>query len=138
MGWFGRLPKDPATDKPALSGPQAILEDLARRVPRYINDADQGNLVYPACKRTIANADGVRSVWDHTRLEAKRYLMMVPRREFELLADPSSQSELLNAFLRQSPHEDTVIDFTGSATSDIAIAVYAGFNWLNRCAVLVG
>jgi hypothetical protein len=138
MGWFGWPPKDPASDKPALSGPQAILEDLARRVPRYIEDADQGNLVYPACKRAIANADDVRSVWDHTRLEAMRYLMMVPRREFELLADPSSQSELLNAFLRQPPHEDTVIDFTGSATSDIAIAVYAGFNWLNRCAVLAG
>jgi hypothetical protein len=67
-----------------------------------------------------------------------RYVMMVPGREFGLLGDPSSQSELLNAFLRQPPHEDTVIDFTGSAMSDIAIAVYAGFNWLNRCAVLAG
>ncbi|MEA3161757.1 MAG: hypothetical protein QOD95_3305 [Gammaproteobacteria bacterium] len=138
MGWFGWLPKDPAPDKADLSGPQAILEDLAKRVPRYIEDADQGNLVYPACKRTIANADDVRSVWDHTRLEAIRYVMMVPRREFELLGDPARQSEMLDAFLRQQPHENTVIDFTGSTMSDLAIAVFAGFNWLSHCAVLAG
>jgi hypothetical protein len=138
MGWFGWLAKDPAADKAALSGPQAILADLDKRVPQYIDDADQGRLVYPACKRTVSNAGDVRAVWDHTRLEAARYVMMVPGRGFELLADPSSQPELLNAFLRQPPHEDTVIDFTGSAMSDIAIAVYAGFNWLNRCAVLAG
>ena len=62
--------------------------------------------------------------------------MMVPRREFELLAEPARQSEMLEAFLRQQPHDDTVIDFTGSTMSDIAIAVFAGFNWLNQCAVL--
>jgi hypothetical protein len=138
MGWFGWLAKDTAADKPAPSGPEAILADLDKRVPQYIDDADQGRLVYPACKRTVSNATGVRAIWDHTRLEAIRYVMMVPGREFGLLGDPSSQSELLNAFLRQPPHEDTVIDFTGSAMSDIAIAIYAGFNWLNRCAVLAG
>jgi hypothetical protein len=31
-----------------------------------------------------------------------------------------------------------VIDFTGTTMSDIAIAVFAGFNWLNHCAVLAG
>jgi hypothetical protein len=138
MGWFGWLAKDPAADKAALSGPQAILEDLAKRVPQYVEDADQSRLVYPACKRTISNADDVRTVWDHTRLEAVRYLTMVPRREFELLGDPARQSEMLDAFLRQQPHEDTVIDFTGSTMNDIAIAVFAGFNWLNQCAVLAG
>jgi hypothetical protein len=139
MGWFGwGSAKDPVAQKPALSGPQAILADLDRRVPQYIADADQEKLVYPACKRTVANTDQVRAVWDHTRLEAVRYAMMVPGRGFELLIDPASQSDLLNAFLRQPPHEDTVIDFTGAAMNDIAIAVFAGFNWLNHCAVLAG
>jgi hypothetical protein len=138
MGWFGWRAKDPAPHKAALSGPQAILEDLAKRVPQYIDDADQGKLIYPACKRTISEPNDVRTIWDHTRLEAMRYVMVVPRREFELLGDPESQSDLLNAFLRQPPHEETVIDFTGSTMSDIAISVFAGFNWLNHCAVLAG
>jgi hypothetical protein len=138
MSWFGWPAKDAPAAKPGLSGPQAILEDLAKRVPQHIEDADQGNLVYPACKQTISNADDVRTVWDHTRLEAMRYVMMVPRREFELLGDPARQSEMLDAFLRQQPHEDTVIDFTGSTMSDIAISVFAGFNWLSQCAVLAG
>jgi hypothetical protein len=138
MGWFGWLGKDPAADKPAPPGPQAMLAEIDKRVPKYIDDADQGRLVYPACKRTVLNASDVRTIWDHTRLEAVRYVMMVPGRGFELLSDPSSQSEMLNAFLRQPPHEDTVIDFTGAAMSDIAIAVFAGFNWLSHCAVLTG
>jgi hypothetical protein len=45
---------------------------------------------------------------------------------------------MLDAFLRQQPHDETVIDFTGAAMSDIAIAVFAGFNWLSQCAVLAG
>jgi hypothetical protein len=138
MSWFGWVAKDSATDKAAPAGPQGILEDLARRVPRYVDDADQGKLTYPACKQAISNAGDVRAVWDHTRLEAMRYLTMVPGREFELLAEPARQSEMFEAFLRQQPHEDTVIDFTGSSMSDIAIAVFAGFNWLNHCAVLAG
>lgn len=139
MGWFGwRFAKAPAADNAALSGPQAILADLAKRVPQYVDDADQGKLTYPACKQAISNAGDVRAVWDHTRLEAMRYLMMVPAREFELLAEPARQPEMLEAFLRQQPHEHTVIDFTGSSMNDIAIAVFAGFNWLNHCAVLVG
>ncbi|MEA2894400.1 MAG: hypothetical protein QOJ84_15, partial [Bradyrhizobium sp.] len=138
MSWFGWLAKEQATDKAVPAGPQGILEDLARRVPQYVDDADQGRLTYPACKQGISNAGDVRAVWDHTRLEAMRYLMMVPGREFELLAEPARQSEMFEAFLRQQPHEDTVIDFTGSSMNDIAIAVFAGFNWLNHCAVLVG
>jgi hypothetical protein len=73
----------------------------------------------------------------YTRLEAIRYVTMVPRSEFELLADPSRQVEMLETYLRQQPHEDTVIEFTGSTMSDLSIAVVAGFNWLNHCAVLV-
>ena len=136
MDWFGWRAKAPVADKPALSGPQAILEDLGKRVPQYIEDADQGRLVYPACQQAISSADDVRAIWDRTRLEAMRYLVMLPRREFELLAEPARQSEMFEAFLRQQPHDDTVIDFTGSTMSDIAIAIFAGFNWLNHCAVL--
>ena len=128
MSWFGWLAKDQAADKAAHSGPQAILEDLTRRVPQYVNDADQGRLTYPACKQLISNAHDVRAVWSHTRLEAMRYLAVVPRREFDLLAEPARQSEMLEAFLRQQPHHDTVIDFTGSTMNDIAIAIFAGFN----------
>jgi hypothetical protein len=136
MGWFGWRAKAPVADKPALSGPQAILEDIAKRVPQYIEDADQGRLVYPACQQAISSVDDVRAIWDRTRLEAMRYLVMLPRREFELLAEPARQSEMFEAFLRQQPHDDTVIDFTGSTMGDIAIAIFAGFNWLNHCAVL--
>src|ERR1700710_181571 len=107
MSWFGWPAKDQAADKAAPSGPQAILEDLAKRVPQYVDDADQGKLTYPACKQTVCGADDVRAVWDHTRLEAMRYLMMVPRREVELLADPARQSEMLDAFLRRQPQHDT-------------------------------
>jgi hypothetical protein len=136
MSWFGWLAKGQAAEQAAPSGPQAILEGLARRVPQYVDDADQGKVTYPACKQIILSASDVRAVWDHTRLEAMRYLMMVPGREFVLLAEPARQSEMLEAFLRQQPHDDTVIDFTGSTMSDIAIAIFAGFNWLNHCAVL--
>jgi hypothetical protein len=138
MGWFGWRAKEPAGDKAAPPGPQAILDELARRVPKYVDDADQDKLSYPACKQAIVGADDVHAVWDHTRLEAVRYLMLLPQREFELLAEPSRQSEMLEAFLRQQPHDDTVIDFTGSTMSDIALAIFAGFNWLSQCAVLTG
>jgi hypothetical protein len=137
MDWFGwRLTKD--SDKAAVFGPQAILQILDKRVPQYLDDVDQGKLIYPACQRKPSDAHGdVRSIWDHTRLEAIRYVTMVPRREFEPLADPSRQTEMLEAYLRQQPHGDTVIEFTGSTMSDLAIAIVAGFNWLNHCAVLV-
>src|SRR4051812_24922731 len=118
MGWFGWLAKHPAPLKPALSGPQAVLEDLARRVPQYVEDADHGKLAYPACRHAIAHAGDVRMIWDHTRLEAMRYLVMMPRGEFEQLADGVRQTGMLEALLRQQPHDNTVIDFTGSTTSD--------------------
>src|SRR6266481_6943335 len=139
MDWFGwQLPKDRAHKAPPF-GPQALLQDLDTRVPRYLDDVDEGKLIYPACKRARSDAGGdVSSIWDHTRLEAMRYLMAVPRREFELLGEPARQPEMLDAYLRQRPHEDTVIEFTGSTMADLAIAVVAGFNWLNHCAVLAG
>jgi hypothetical protein len=139
MDWFGwRLSKDHAADKAAVVGPQAILQNLDKHVPLYLDEVDQGKLIYPACKRKSSDAQGdLRSIWNHTRLEAVRYVTMVPRHEFELMADPSRQTEMFEAYLRQQPHEDTVIEFTGSTMSDLAIAIVAGFNWLNHCAVIV-
>ena len=139
MDWFGWLSKDPTADNAAVFGPQAIVRELDRRVQQYLDDADQGRLVYPACKRTASDAHGdVRSIWGHTRLEAIRYVTMAPRREYALLAEPAHQSDILEAYLRQRPHDDTVIEFTGSTMSDLAIATVAGFNWLNHCAGLAG
>jgi hypothetical protein len=45
---------------------------------------------------------------------------------------------MMNAYLLQRPHDETVIDFTGTATTDFAIAVLAGLNWLTHCAKLAG
>ena len=139
MDWFGwRVQRDAGADKTGVFGPEAILANLEKRVPKYLEEVDQGKLIYPACKRAAGDPEAdVRSIWDHTRLEAVRYVMMVPRREFERLGEPARQPEMLDAYLRQRPHEDTVIDFTGSPMSDLSIAIVAGFNWLNHCAGLV-
>ena len=138
MDWFGwRRSKDQAADKATPFGPQEILRNLDKLVPQYLDEVDRGELIYPACKRKPSDAQGdLRSIWNHTRLEAIRYVAMVPRREFDLLADPSRQVELFDTYLRQQPHEDTVIEFTGSTMNDLALATVAGFNWLNHCAVL--
>jgi hypothetical protein len=129
-----------AKDPPGgFLGPQVILEDLDKRVPRYLADTDQGKLIYPACKRTLSDVDGdVGRIWDHTRLEAMRYVMAVPGRKFELLIDPARQIETIDAYLAQHPHGETVIDFTGTATADFATAISAGLNWLTHCAQLAG
>jgi hypothetical protein len=118
-------------------GPRAILHALEEAVPRYVSDVDQGTLIYPACKRTLSDKDGdVRSVWDQTRLEAIRYVMMVPGQEFELLIEPTRQLHMIDAYLLQRPHAETVIDFTGIASADFSIAIVAGLNWLRHCAKL--
>jgi len=136
MDWFDRPPAKGEVAQNAAA--QSFLQDLDRRFVRYLDDVDQARLVYPACKRARSDANGdLRSLWDHTRLEAVRYVMMVPRQEYRLLAEPASQLEIIDAYLRQRPHDDIVIDFTGSTTSDLAIAITAGFNWLNHCAGLV-
>jgi hypothetical protein len=122
-----------------LAAPLAIVRTLDQAVPKYLDRVDHGDLIYPACKRTPADIDGnLRAVWDHTRIEAMRYTIMVPRREVELLIDPVRQPEMLDAFLRKAPHEDTVVDFTGVAIDDFVVAIVAGLNWLNHCAVLAG
>ncbi len=130
----------PAKQPPGrLAQPDVLLEDLRRRVPRYLANVDQGKLIYPACKRTLADAEGdVASVWDHTRLEAMQYAMAVPGGEFGLLSEAARQIEMIDAYLFQRPHGETVIDFTGTATADFSIAILAGLNRLTHCAHLAG
>jgi hypothetical protein len=142
--WFHskkQLFRRPAAKPPprGFVDPDVILDDLGKRVSKYQTDTDQGRLIYPACKRTLSDIDGdVGSIWDHTRLEAMRYVMMVPGRDFGLLTAPARQIEMMNAYLVQRPHGETVIDFTGTAAADFAIAILAGINWLKHCALLAG
>jgi hypothetical protein len=121
------------------TGPLPLHEDIEKRAKQYLDDVDNGKFVYPACKRTASDSAGDEaSICDHTRLEAFRYLLSVPRREFTLLADLEQQASLLDAYLRQLPHDQTVIEFTGNTGADLAIAILAGFNWLVQCAVQAG
>jgi hypothetical protein len=67
-----------------------------------------------------------------------QYVMSVPGAQFELLSGPARQSEMIEAYLLQRPHENTVIDFTGTTSANFAIAIVAGLNWLTHCAQLAG
>ena len=135
--------KDPAPAEGAdigfggLADPMSLLTALDKAVPRYLDLVDNGALVYPACKRKPGDAQGdIRAIWEHTRLEAMRYIPMVPRQDTTLLVDPARQAEMIDTFLRQSPHENTIIDFTGTAIDDYGIAIYAALNWLNHCVAI--
>ena len=55
-----------------------------------------------------------------------------------MLAEPDQQAALLDGYLRQLPHDQTVVEFTGNTPADLAIAILAGFNWLVQCAVQAG
>ena len=137
--WKSKKPSTKSADKGHVGGPHVILEELRSRIPKYLDDADNGKLIYPACKRALSDLDGdIGSVWDHTRLEAMRYVAMVLSPQFELLTGADRQIEMMNVYLFQRPHDETVIDFTGTATTDFAIAVVAGLNWLTHCAKLSG
>lgn len=141
FGWLhSKMQKSPAKQPSgSLAQPDALLDDLRQRVPRYLADVDQGKLIYPACKRTLADAGGdVASVWDHTRLEAIQYAIAVPGGEFELMTAPARQLDMIDGYLFQRPHDNTVIDFTGTASADFSIAILAGLNWLTHCAALAG
>ncbi|MBR0932508.1 hypothetical protein [Bradyrhizobium jicamae] len=147
FGWTrtNSTAKTPASDQEAdfgfggLTDPLSMLEALDKAVPRYLDLADNGVLVYPACKRKAGDIKGdARGIWEHTRLEAMRYVPMVPRQDPSLLVDPARQAEMVDAFLRQQPHENTVIDFTGTAIDDYGIAIYAALNWLNHCSGISG
>ena len=119
--------------------PDVLWQNLSRRVPQYLVDVDQGKLIHPACKRTLSDAGGdVASVWDHTRLEAMQYIIAVPGQNFGLLGEASRQMEMIDAYLFQRPHADTVIDFSGNTAADFSIAMVAGLNWLTHCAQLAG
>ncbi|QPF86252.1 hypothetical protein IC762_08155 [Bradyrhizobium genosp. L] len=131
--------EDAATDLRGLSDPLAFLAALDKVVPRYLDLADTGVLIYPACKRKPSDLLGdIRAIWEHTRLEAMRYIPMLPRQDTALLADPSRQAEMIDAFLRQRAHDNTVVDFTGLAIEDYGIAIYAALNWLNHCGAIAG
>lgn len=122
-----------------LDGPHALLADIEKRGKQYLADIDKGKFITPACKRTASDAAcDEAAIADHTRLEAFRYLLEVPRGEFRALAEPDSQAGIIDGYLRQLPHDQTVIEFTGVTNADLAIAIIAGFNWLVQCAVLAG
>ena len=136
MNWW---PFGKETATATLDGPHALLADIEKRGKQYLDDVDNGKFITPACKRTAADAGcDQTAIAEHTRLEAFRYLLAVPRREFTLLAEPEQQAAIIDGYLRQLPHEDTVIEFTGVTHADLAIAIIAGFNWLVHCAVLAG
>jgi hypothetical protein len=88
MRWFGRQPAPIEAAASAVGDvfdPVALLAVLDVATPDYLGRTDRGDLIYPACTRTLTDKGGdVRSIWEHTRIEAMRYVMMVPRREVEL------------------------------------------------------
>ena len=62
MDWFGwGLAKDQSAEKEAIFGAQNLLRDLERRVQRYLDDSDQGKLIYPACKRAPSDTAALPS-----------------------------------------------------------------------------
>jgi hypothetical protein len=134
MNWWS-FGKEPA----ANDGSLVLPDEIEKRARQYLDDVDNGKFVYPACKRSASDAAGDEpSICDHTRLEAFSYLLTIPRREFTLLAEPDQHASLLDGYLRQLPHDQTVVEFTGNATADLTIAIIAGFNWLLHCAALAG
>ncbi|SFK19417.1 hypothetical protein [Bradyrhizobium sp. Gha] len=142
FGWRRSKKQDlPSIEEAAgkLFEPLALLTALDQLLPWYLKETDEGRLVYPACSRTLNDVDGnVRAIWEHTRLEACRYFVMVPRRDVELLVSAVLQPEMMDAFLRQAPHEETVVDFKGVPVVDYPTAIVAGLNWLDHCAFLAG
>jgi len=122
-----------------LFDPATMLHALDQVIPRYLDSVDRHELIYPACTRKLTDVHGdISSIWHHTRLEAMRYVVAIPGRDGDLLIGPARQAEMVDAFLRQPPHENTVIDITGLAIDDLVIAIIAGFNWLNHCAFKAG
>ena len=133
--WNRAPPPDDRLDPGA--GPEVLLRSLDRAVAQYLEMTDRGDLIYPACTRTPDAADGGPcEIWRHTRLEALRYLALIPGRESALLTVPARQAEMVEAYLRLKPHDQTVMDVTGRPADDVATAIIAGLNWLNHCAVL--
>jgi hypothetical protein len=142
FGWRRSSKPDVGSVEAALGNlfePVALLTSLDTLLPWYLKEIDERRLIYPACKRTLTDVDGnVRAIWEHTRLEACRYFMMVPRRDVELLIAPARQLEMIEAFFREPLHEETAVDFKGIPLKDYPTAIVAGLNWLDHCAFLAG
>jgi hypothetical protein len=52
---------------------------------QYMKTVDDGLLVCLAVQRTSNDTGGnVGLIWEHSRPEAKRYIMMVPKRYFDV------------------------------------------------------
>jgi hypothetical protein len=139
FGWARAQTKKAEPHASEIGGATELVGSIDAAVAAYLEKVDHGSLVYPACKRMLIDPDSdIRSVWAHTRLEAVRYLTMVPGRQIGLLIEPARQIEMFETFLRKLPHENTVIDFTGVPADDLVLAIIAGLNWLNHCALLTG
>jgi hypothetical protein len=57
MSWRGWLFGQAA---PAPDAPHRLLAEIARQGRQYLDDADTGKWVYPACKRAAADAGADR------------------------------------------------------------------------------
>jgi hypothetical protein len=61
--WQSRKPlTEKSADKRRVGGffgPHVILEELRRRIPRYLDEVDHRERIYPACKRALSDLDGV-------------------------------------------------------------------------------
>jgi hypothetical protein len=144
MAWF-RWMQPSAHEPPGgnlevdLFDPIIILHALDYNVPRYLKRVDRGELIFPACKRSITDQGcDPCSIWEHTRLEAMRYVIMVPHRDVGLLFEPARQSQIIKAFLRKRAHTKVAATFTGMPTDDLLNAIIAGFNWLDMCRRVAG
>lgn len=136
MALFGNHKAPPPDDVlDARAGPEMLLQTLDRVALAYLDNADRGEIISPACKREPGTSSA-REIWRDTRLEALRYLTLIPGRDDGLLTAPARQAEMIDSFLRLKPHDETVIDFTADAGANVAIAIVAGLNWLNHCAGL--
>jgi len=84
-----RAPEDESVGDPF--DPAGVLRALDQLVPRYLDRVDRHELISPACTRKLTDPSAdVRSIWEHTRLEAMRYVVMVPGRDFRAAARPGS------------------------------------------------
>jgi hypothetical protein len=63
-GWpFGKAPATP-------DAPHALLADIEKQGRQYLDEADNGKWVYPACKRIASDAGADKDqVGNHTRLK---------------------------------------------------------------------
>src|SRR4030088_1428532 len=69
-----------------LFDPATMLHAVDQVIPRYLDSVDQHELIYPACTRKLTDVQGeVRSIWQHTRLEAMRYVVAIPGRDGDLV-----------------------------------------------------